>query len=66
MKVLGQVLGLSHSVLLNDPCQLASQLLGRLKQIIAQDKPITSGTVFFFMYVFICNNALQQGFISKH
>lgn len=48
VKVLGEVLGLSHSVLLNDPCQLASQLLGRLQQIIAQDKPVTSGTVFFF------------------
>ncbi|XP_073764359.1 uncharacterized protein si:ch211-212k18.6 isoform X5 [Danio rerio] len=41
--VLAQVLSLSHSVLLNDPCQLASQLLGRLEQIICQDKPVTSG-----------------------
>ncbi len=44
VKVLGQVLCLSHSVLLNDPCQLASQLLGRLERIISQDKPVTSGT----------------------
>ncbi|XP_016335060.1 uncharacterized protein LOC107683518 [Sinocyclocheilus anshuiensis] len=43
VKVLGQVLCLSHSVLLNDPCQLASQLLGRLERIIFQDKPVTSG-----------------------
>ncbi|XP_051510932.1 uncharacterized protein LOC127415919 [Myxocyprinus asiaticus] len=43
VKVLAQVLCLSRSVLLNDPCQLASQLLGRLQQIIAQDKPVTSG-----------------------
>ncbi|XP_058637661.1 uncharacterized protein LOC131543863 [Onychostoma macrolepis] len=43
VKVLGQVLCLSHSVLLNDPCQLASQLLGRLERIISQDKPVTSG-----------------------
>ncbi|XP_067301621.1 uncharacterized protein [Pseudorasbora parva] len=43
VKVLGQVFCLSHSVLLNDPCQLASQLLGRLEGIISQDKPVTSG-----------------------
>uniref|UniRef100_A0A9J7XU40 Si:ch211-212k18.6 n=1 Tax=Cyprinus carpio carpio TaxID=630221 RepID=A0A9J7XU40_CYPCA len=43
VKVLGQVLCLSRSVLLNDPCQLASQLLGRLERIIFQDKPVTSG-----------------------
>ncbi|XP_051992707.1 uncharacterized protein si:ch211-212k18.6 [Xyrauchen texanus] len=43
VKVLAQVLCLSRSVLLNDPCQLASQLLGRLQQIIDQDKPVTSG-----------------------
>ncbi|TRY69677.1 hypothetical protein DNTS_030265 [Danionella cerebrum] len=43
VKVLEQVLHLSYSVLLNDPCQLASQLLGRLEQIISQDKPVTSG-----------------------
>ncbi|XP_043099106.1 NACHT domain- and WD repeat-containing protein 1 [Puntigrus tetrazona] len=43
VKVLGQVLCLSHSVLLNDPCQLASQLLGRLERIISQDKPVALG-----------------------
>ncbi|KAK9972217.1 hypothetical protein ABG768_025540 [Culter alburnus] len=43
VKVLGQVLCLSHSLLLNDPCQLASQLLGRLERIISQDKPVASG-----------------------
>ncbi|XP_052417002.1 uncharacterized protein LOC127961787 isoform X2 [Carassius gibelio] len=43
VKLLSQVLCLSRSVLLNDPCQLASQLLGRLEQIIFQDKPVTSG-----------------------
>ncbi|KAK7176931.1 hypothetical protein R3I93_001002 [Phoxinus phoxinus] len=43
VKLLEQVLCLSHSVLLNDPCQLASQLLGRLERIISQDKPVTPG-----------------------
>ncbi len=62
VKVLGQVLCLSHSVLLNDPCQLASQLLGRLEKIISLDKPVTSGThtnmntnthIYIYIYIFI-------------
>ncbi|KAF4089359.1 hypothetical protein AMELA_G00065260 [Ameiurus melas] len=38
--VLAQALCLSRPVLLKDPCQLASQLLGRLLHITAQDKPV--------------------------
>ncbi|XP_050970848.1 uncharacterized protein LOC127168239 isoform X2 [Labeo rohita] len=51
VKVLGQILCLSHSVLLKDPCQLASQLLGRLEQIISQDKPVTSGDPRRYSYL---------------
>lgn len=43
--VLAQALCLSRPVLLKDPCQLASQLLGRLLHITAQDKPVAPGTV---------------------
>ncbi|XP_027025117.2 NACHT domain- and WD repeat-containing protein 1 [Tachysurus fulvidraco] len=41
--VLAQALSLSRPVLLKDPCQLASQLLGRLLHIAAQDKPVAPG-----------------------
>ncbi|KAK3567409.1 hypothetical protein QTP86_019864 [Hemibagrus guttatus] len=43
--VLAQALCLSRPVLLNDPSQLASQLLGRLLHIATQDKPVAPGTV---------------------
>lgn len=41
--VLAQALCLSRPVLLKDPCQLASQLLGRLLHITAQDRPVAPG-----------------------
>lgn len=43
--MLAQALCLSRPVLLKDPCQLASQLLGRLLHITAQDKPVAPGTL---------------------
>lgn len=45
LDVLAQTLCLSRSVLLKDPCQLASQLLGRVLHITAQDKPVAPGIV---------------------
>ncbi|CAM5141041.1 unnamed protein product [Natator depressus] len=38
-----EALKLSKKVLLKDPCQLASQLIGRLHQIVAADKPVAPG-----------------------
>ncbi|KAB5579452.1 hypothetical protein PHYPO_G00195220 [Pangasianodon hypophthalmus] len=49
--VLAQALCLSHPVLLKDPCQLASQLLGRLLHITAQDKPVAPGDPQRFSYL---------------
>lgn len=47
--VLAQALCLSRPVLLKDPCQLASQLLGRLLHVTAQDKPVAPGIVNMHM-----------------
>ncbi|TSK82214.1 NACHT domain- and WD repeat-containing protein 1 [Bagarius yarrelli] len=41
--VLNEAFCLSRPVLLKDPCQLASQLLGRLLHITTQDKPVAPG-----------------------
>lgn len=54
VEVLSQVLLMSRAVLLQDPCQLASQLLGRLAQIVSQDKPVAPGTHTKFSPIY-CN-----------
>uniref|UniRef100_A0A8C5WG25 NACHT and WD repeat domain-containing protein 2 n=1 Tax=Leptobrachium leishanense TaxID=445787 RepID=A0A8C5WG25_9ANUR len=41
--LLSEVLHLSRDILLRDPCQLASQLMGRLHQIESSDKPVAPG-----------------------
>ncbi|XP_072262219.1 uncharacterized protein [Pyxicephalus adspersus] len=43
LNLLLETLQLSTKVLLRDPCQLASQLKGRLHQIEATDKPVAPG-----------------------
>ncbi|XP_063776767.1 uncharacterized protein LOC134922808 isoform X2 [Pseudophryne corroboree] len=43
LNLLSETLQLSSKVLLRDPCQLASQLIGRLHQIEALDKPVAPG-----------------------
>ncbi|XP_048383603.1 uncharacterized protein LOC125451016 isoform X2 [Stegostoma tigrinum] len=43
LNILSEAIQLSKRVLLQDPCQLASQLLGRLQQIITEDKPVAPG-----------------------
>ncbi|KAI4905072.1 hypothetical protein NFI96_016045, partial [Prochilodus magdalenae] len=53
IEVLVQALRLSRSVLLKDPCQLASQLLGRLLHITAQDKPVAPGDPRRYSYLHI-------------
>ncbi|XP_051875820.1 NACHT and WD repeat domain-containing protein 2 [Pristis pectinata] len=40
LNILSEAIQLSKKVLLQDPCQLASQLLGRLQQIVTEDKPV--------------------------
>ncbi|KAG9274177.1 hypothetical protein AMEX_G11074 [Astyanax mexicanus] len=49
--MLVQALCLSRSVLLKDPCQLASQLLGRLLHITTQDKPVAPGDPLRYTYL---------------
>ncbi|XP_017574350.1 uncharacterized protein LOC108440128 [Pygocentrus nattereri] len=51
VEVLVQALRLSHSVLLKDPCQLSSQLLGRLLHITTQDKPVAPGDPRRYSYL---------------
>ncbi|CAH2300407.1 NACHT and WD repeat domain-containing 2-like isoform X3 [Pelobates cultripes] len=43
LNLLSEVLQLSYDILLHDPCQLASQLMGRLHQIESSDKPVAPG-----------------------
>ncbi|XP_062905817.1 NACHT domain- and WD repeat-containing protein 1 [Mobula hypostoma] len=40
LNILSEAIELSKRVLLQDPRQLASQLLGRLQQIVTEDKPV--------------------------
>lgn len=43
--LLSETLKLSKNVLLRDPCQMASQFIGRLHQIVEADKPVAPGIV---------------------
>lgn len=45
VEVLSGALELSREVLLQDPCQLASQLTGRLGQMVMEDRPVAKGTL---------------------
>ncbi|XP_055012793.1 uncharacterized protein LOC129409895 [Boleophthalmus pectinirostris] len=49
--VLSGALGLSRSVLLQDPCQLASQLMGRLGKMVMEDRPVAKGDPLKFRYL---------------
>ncbi|KAG9347016.1 hypothetical protein JZ751_005943 [Albula glossodonta] len=51
--VLTQALELSRTTLLRDPCQLASQLLGRLYRIIDEDRPVAPGDPRKFSHLHI-------------
>ncbi|KAL0970488.1 hypothetical protein UPYG_G00242740 [Umbra pygmaea] len=51
VRLLSGALELSRPVLLRDPCQLASQLLGRLAQVMAEDRPVTPGDPQKFSYL---------------
>lgn len=43
VEVLSGALEMSRVVLLRDPCQLASQLMGRLGQMVIEDRPVAKG-----------------------
>ncbi|KAK6493133.1 hypothetical protein HHUSO_G2632 [Huso huso] len=62
LDVLSEALQLSKKVLLQDPCQLASQLVGRLNQIIATDIPVAPGDPKKFSYL---HTLLSQCYISS-
>nr|XP_033799042.1 uncharacterized protein LOC117359821 [Geotrypetes seraphini] len=64
LNLLTEVLKLSKNVLLKDPCQLASQLVGRLHQIIATDKPVAPGDPRKYTYFPALLSQCQQSSIS--
>lgn len=45
MEMLFGALEMSRAVLQQDPCQLASQLMGRLGQMIIEDRPVAKGVI---------------------
>lgn len=45
VEVLSAALEMSQAVLQQDPCQLASQLMGRLGQMVIEDHPVTKGII---------------------
>lgn len=47
LPLLSDAVKLSENVLLQDPCQMASQLIGRLQQIVAADKPVAPGMLTY-------------------
>ncbi|XP_029311219.1 uncharacterized protein LOC115023989 [Cottoperca gobio] len=51
VEVLSGALEMSRAVLLQDPCQLASQLMGRLGQMVSEDRPIAKGDSLRFSYL---------------
>ncbi|XP_048366186.1 uncharacterized protein LOC125440412 isoform X2 [Sphaerodactylus townsendi] len=51
LTLLSEVLKLSRKVLVRDPCQMASQFIGRLHQIVAADKPVAPGDPKKYLYL---------------
>ncbi|XP_070711235.1 uncharacterized protein [Pempheris klunzingeri] len=51
VEMLSGALEMSRTVLLQDPCQLASQLMGRLGQMIFEDRPVAKGDPLKFSYL---------------
>ncbi|XP_029438114.1 NACHT and WD repeat domain-containing protein 2-like isoform X2 [Rhinatrema bivittatum] len=63
LNLLLEALKLSKNVLLKDPCQLASQLIGRLYQIIAKDIPVAPGDPRKYAYFPVLLSQCQQSSI---
>ncbi|XP_054863824.1 uncharacterized protein LOC118470977 [Amphiprion ocellaris] len=51
VEVLSGALEMSQAVLQEDPCQLASQLMGRLGQMVTEDRPVAKGDSLKFSYL---------------
>ncbi|XP_071334325.1 uncharacterized protein [Trachinotus anak] len=51
VEVLSSALEMSKVVLQQDPCQLASQLMGRLGQMVIEDRPAAKGDPVKFSYL---------------
>ncbi|GCB81748.1 hypothetical protein scyTo_0023175, partial [Scyliorhinus torazame] len=65
LNVLNEAVHLSKRVLLQDPSQLASQLVGRLQQIIAEDKPVAPGDPKKYPHLLHLLNQCQQSSIPS-
>ncbi|XP_028461906.1 uncharacterized protein LOC114573893 isoform X2 [Perca flavescens] len=64
VKVLSGALEMSRAVLLQDPCQLASQLMGRLGQIVIEDRPLAKGDPLKFSYLHALLSQCRQSSLS--
>uniref|UniRef100_A0A6J0UD75 Uncharacterized protein isoform X1 n=4 Tax=Pogona vitticeps TaxID=103695 RepID=A0A6J0UD75_9SAUR len=51
LTLLSEALKLSKNILIQDPCQMASQLTGRLHHIVAADKPVAPGDPRKYLYL---------------
>lgn len=51
LTLLSDALKLSRKVLVQDPCQMASQLIGRLHRIVTADKPLAPGTAIYGIWI---------------
>ncbi|KAG8134727.1 hypothetical protein E2320_007821, partial [Naja naja] len=61
--LLSETLKLSKSVLIKDPCQMASQLIGRLHQIVAADIPVAPGDPKKYLYLPVLLSQCQKSSI---
>ncbi|XP_034298711.1 RWD domain-containing protein 4 isoform X1 [Pantherophis guttatus] len=63
LALLSETLKLSKRVLIKDPCQMASQLTGRLHQIVAADIPVAPGDPKKYLYLPVLLSQCQKSSI---
>ncbi|KAF7238042.1 NACHT domain- and WD repeat-containing protein 1 [Varanus komodoensis] len=63
LTLLSEALKLSKKVLMHDPSQMASQLIGRLHQIVAADKPVAPGDPKKYIYLPVLLSQCQKSSI---
>ncbi|KAL7981895.1 hypothetical protein Chor_000952 [Crotalus horridus] len=63
LTLLSETLKLSKTVLIKDPCQMASQLIGRLHQIVAADIPVAPGDPKKYLYLPVLLSQCQKSSI---
>ncbi|XP_053110680.1 uncharacterized protein LOC128326880 isoform X3 [Hemicordylus capensis] len=63
LTLLSEALRLSREVLIQDPCQMASQLIGRLHQIAAADRPVAPGDPKKYLYLPVLLSQCQKSSI---